>query len=261
MEILTVYAHPNPKSFCNAVLQQFTRGLKDAGHTCEVVDLYAIKFNPVLQMKDFANWLPDENAPDVVERVVKEQILTANTSLWNRIVARFMFRNKSPIEIINIINKQGPKDVREQQQKVANADALVFISPVWFVGFPAILKGWIERVFTLGFAYSLSSKGWHGDISGRIPRLTHEKALIINTTIFNEEAYNDGLKQAMTKLIDEFALHYPGIKTVEHEYFHAVNMADKKTLQDYLKRAYELGKEFANKPVNISPSLLKKIES
>lgn len=80
-----------------------------------------------------------------------------------------MFRNKSPIEIINIINKKGPGDVRKQQQKVANADALVFISPVWFVGFPAILKGWIEREFTLGFAYSLNSAGWHGDIGGRIP--------------------------------------------------------------------------------------------
>jgi NAD(P)H dehydrogenase (quinone) len=261
MKVLTVYAHPNPKSFCHAVLEQFTKGLNDAGHTNEVVDLYAIKFNPVLQMKDFANWLPDENAPDVVERVVKEQILTPNTSWWNRLVAWFMFRNKSNIEIINILNKRGPKDVREQQQKVANADALVFISPVWFVGFPAILKGWIERVFTLGFAYSLSSKGWHGDISGRIPRLTHEKALIINTTIFNEEAYAAGLKQAMTKLIDEFALHYPGIKTVEHEYFHAVNMAEKKTLQGYLDRAYLLGKEFSNKSGNLNPSSLKKIES
>jgi len=244
MKVLTVYAHPNSKSFCHALLLQFTKGLKDAGHTNEVIDLYEIGFNPVLKMKDFANWLPDENAPDVVERVVKEQILTTNTTLLNRIITRFMFHNKSPIEIINIINKRGPKDVRVHQKKVANAEALVFISPVWFVGFPAILKGWIERVFTLGFAFSLNSEGWHGDISGRIPRLKHEKALIINTTIFNEEAYQAGLKQAMTKLIDEFALHYPGIKTVEHEYFHAVNMADEKTLKGYLERAYQLGKEF-----------------
>jgi NAD(P)H dehydrogenase (quinone) len=251
MKVLTIYAHPNPKSFNHAILEKFTKGLKDAGHTNEVVDLYAIKFNPVLQMKDYVNWLPDENAPDVVDKVVKEQILNPNTSLWNRIVAWFMFRNKSPIEIINILNKRGPKDVRVQQKKVANADALVFMSPVWFVGFPAILKGWIERVFTLGFAYSLNSAGWHGDISGRLPKLTHEKALIINTTIFNETAYNDGLKKAMTKLIDEFAMHYPGIKTVQHEYFHAVNMADEKTLKDYLERAYQLGKEFTNKEVEV----------
>ncbi len=169
-----------------------------------------------------------------------------------------MFCNKSPIEIINIINKKGPKDVREQQRKVDNAEALVFISPVWFVGFPAILKGWIERVFTLGFAFSLTSPGWHGDIRGRIPRLTHEKELIINTTIFNEQAYNDGLKNAMTKLIDEFAFHYPGIKTVEHKYFHAVNMADEKPLKGYLERAYQMGKEFTNKKFEVRMPSIKK---
>jgi len=59
--------------------------------------------------------------------------------------------------------------------------------------FPAILKGWIERVFTLDFAFSLSPEGWRGKIEGRIPLLKHEKALIINTTIFNEESYKTGL--------------------------------------------------------------------
>ena len=49
----------------------------------------------------------------------------------------------------------------------------------------------------------------------------------------------------MKRLIDEFTLHYPGIRTVEHVYFYAVNMADEKTLQSYLERAYLLGKEFA----------------
>jgi NAD(P)H dehydrogenase (quinone) len=54
-----------------------------------------------------------------------------------------------------------------QQEKVARADALAFISPVYFVGFPAILKGWIERVFTLGFAFALKPEAWRGDVSGR----------------------------------------------------------------------------------------------
>jgi NAD(P)H dehydrogenase (quinone) len=81
--------------------------------------------------------------------------------------------------------------------------------------------------------------------------------LLINTTIFNEEAYQAGLKQAMTKLIDEFSMHYPGIKTVQHEYFHAVNMATEKTRNDYLERAYQLGKEFANKKVEVGPPSFK----
>ena len=245
MKILTVYAHPDPKSFCHAVLQQFTKGLEDAGHTNEVIDLYAIGFDPVLRTEDFPNWLPDENAPDVVEKVVKERVFAGNARLVQRMIMWSMFRNKSPLEVVTLLRKRGPKDVREQQEKVARAQALVFISPVWFVGFPAILKGWIERVFTLGFAFSLTSAGWRGDIRGRLPLLKHDKALIINTTIFNEEAYQDGLGEAMKRLIDEFTLHYPGIRTVEHVYFYAVNMADEKTLQSYLERAYLLGKEFA----------------
>jgi NAD(P)H dehydrogenase (quinone) len=246
MKILIVYAHPDPRSFCHAVQQRFAQGLEDAGHTFEVVDLYAIGFNPVLTTRDFANWLPDEYAPDIVEKVVRERVFAPDAGLLQRIVAWSRFRNRSPLEVMARLRKTGPADVREQQRKVAHAQALVFISPVWFVGFPAILKGWIERVFTLGFAFSLTSAGWRGDLRGRIGLLKHSKALIINTTIFNEDAYQEGgLREAMRRLIDEFCLQYPGIPTVEHEYFHAVNMADEKTLQAYLERAYRLGKEFS----------------
>jgi hypothetical protein len=106
-------------------------------------------------------------------------------------------------------------------------------------------KGWIERVFTLGFAFGLKPEAWRGDIRGRIPLLTHRKALIINTTIFDEQSYRDGLGDAMKTLIDEFALRYPGIQKVEHVYFYAVHGADDATRQAYLERAYRLGLEFA----------------
>ena len=43
MNILTIYANPNPRSFCHAILEHFTEGLNDAGHTNEVVDLYAMR--------------------------------------------------------------------------------------------------------------------------------------------------------------------------------------------------------------------------
>jgi len=47
----------------------------------------------------------------------------------------------------------------------------------------------------------------------------------------------------MKMLIDEYALRYPGIKRVEHEYFHAVPGADDATRRAYLDRAYLLGRE------------------
>ncbi|MBI1880961.1 MAG: NAD(P)H-dependent oxidoreductase [Chloroflexi bacterium] len=69
MKVLTVIANPNPKSFCHAVLQQFTAGLKDAGHTSEVIDLYAIRFDPVFRMPDFASYVHENMPMDVLERM------------------------------------------------------------------------------------------------------------------------------------------------------------------------------------------------
>jgi putative NADPH-quinone reductase len=59
-----------------------------------------------------------------------------------------------------------------------------------FLSFPAILKGWLDRVWTPGFAYDLTPDAWRGDINGRQPKLRHTKALIIQTTIFDKRAYD-----------------------------------------------------------------------
>ena len=66
-----------------------------------------------------------------------------------------------------------------QQEKVAWADGLAFIAPIHFCSFPAILKGWIDRVWTLDFAYGLTSGGWHGDVNGRIPLLHQHRCRAI----------------------------------------------------------------------------------
>jgi NAD(P)H dehydrogenase (quinone) len=112
------------------------------------------------------------------------------------------------------------------------------------VGSPAILKGWIERVFTYGFAYSLTRDGWRGDIKGRIPLFMHEKALLISTTLFDEESYQTGLGEAMKRLIDDFGFRYPGIKKVELVYFYSVSAVGDSTRRSYLLEARRLGKEF-----------------
>lgn len=246
MRVLIIYANPNPKSFCHAVLEHFRKGLTDAGHTSEVVDLYAIDFDPVLRARDAPSWM-DENLPqEILDRGNLEQaLLDGAGGPLRRFLVRRWIGNKDARGIIRALHKERiPGDVLEQQAKVARAQALVFISPVWFVGFPAMLKGWIERVFTLGFAFGLSHEGWRGDLAGRIPRLTLEKALVINTTLFDEAAYRSGLGDAMKLLIDGFTLSYPGIKQVEHVFFYAVYGADDATRQGYLQRAYRLGREF-----------------
>jgi NAD(P)H dehydrogenase (quinone) len=135
-------------------------------------------------------------------------------------------------------------DVVEHQEKVAKAQGLAFISPIWFVGLPAILKGWIERVYTAGFAFGLTREGWDGDLKGRIPLLKHEKVQIINTTLFDEASYKAGFESALKRLVDDFAFRYPGIKKVEHTYYYAVHGASPEIRESYLQNAYLLGKQY-----------------
>jgi NAD(P)H dehydrogenase (quinone) len=90
----------------------------------------------------------------------------------------------------------------------------------------------------------LTPAGWRGDIKGRIPLFKHEKALLISTTLFDEESYQAGLGEALTKLIDDFGIRYPGVKNVEHVYFYSVSAVGVEVRRSYLQEAYRLGKEF-----------------
>ena len=244
MKVLTVYANPNPGSFCHAILEQFSKGLKDAGHRNEVVDLYAIHFNPVLNLWDYASWIHETTPMEYLRAMIQS---STNRFIW--FFAEKWLYNRNISDIVKLARPFRPRDVLKQQKKVAEAEALVIIAPVWFVGFPAILKGWIERVFTYGFAFSFTSDGWKGEMGGRVPLFKHQKALIISTTMFNEKAYQGGIGQAMKKLMDDFGFRYPGIKNVEHVYFYSVSAVNAATRQNYLQQAYCLGKGFQSEEI------------
>jgi NAD(P)H dehydrogenase (quinone) len=69
MRVLTVIANPNPKSFCHAILRQFTKGLEEAGHISEVVDLYNIRFDPVFRTRDFASYVHESMPLEVLDEM------------------------------------------------------------------------------------------------------------------------------------------------------------------------------------------------
>jgi NAD(P)H dehydrogenase (quinone) len=246
MKVLTVYAHHNPRSFCHAILERFSEGLRAAGHENDVVDLHAIRFDPVFGDRDTPDWVDDSVPDDVLPHwQVRKSLLAGAGNPLRRLLVKRWIGQSDDRELVRRLHALGPpRDVAEQQAKVARADALAFVAPVYFVGFPAILKGWIERVFSMGFAFGMTADAWRGDLAGRVPLLRHEKALIMQTTIWDEASYDAGIKAAMKLLVDEYALRYPGIKRVEHEFFHAVNGADEATRRAYLDRAHQLGREF-----------------
>jgi NAD(P)H dehydrogenase (quinone) len=245
MKVLTVYAHYEPRSFCHSVLERFTAGLVDAGHESDVVDLYAMKFDPVFTRRDLASYIGGDVPPAILEPLdLKQRVLDQCRNPIERWTAGRVLRGKSPQEVAAFIRRRMPKDVLLQQKKVAAADGLAFVAPVHFVNFPAILRGWIERVFTYGFAFGLTEAGWHGDVNGRIPLLHHTRALIMTSTLFDEAAYDAGIRDAMEKTIDDWGFRFPGIADVEHVYFYRAAAADPPTIERYLQQAYVLGHEF-----------------
>jgi NAD(P)H dehydrogenase (quinone) len=239
MKVLTVYAHPDPRSFCHGVLERFTDGLRDGGHDSEVIDLHAIKFDPVFRDRDNASYIGPDMPADILDRVL-------GSCRWpgQRWLVERALRGKSQAEIAGLIRSRMPKDVLAQQAKVRSADALAFIAPIHFCSFPSILKGWIDRVWTLDFAYGLTSEGWHGDVNGRVPLLHHKRALIMTSTIFNKDVYDNGIRDAIGKVLDEWGFRYPGIPDVEHVYFYAATAATPELVQQYFAQAYDLGRHF-----------------
>jgi len=245
MKVLIVFAHPNPISFTRAVLDSFVKGLKEAGHQFEVLDLYKTKFNPVYQNVDFSFFVDEELPRDILEQMdLKGLIVKLAGGPIKRLVAKWWVKNKTNQDIINLIKSQRPKYILAQQKKVAEADVLVFITQVFWMHFPAIVKGWMERVLTYGFAYKLNEKGWKGDPEGRLPLLKIKKAIIMQPTFFNERVYREkGFKESMEKTIDNWGLKYPGIDEVDHIYFHSILSAGPETRRKYLETAYLKGKE------------------
>ncbi len=67
--------------------------------------------------------------------------------------------------------------VQAQAQRLVQAEALVLVFPTWWFGFPAILKGWFDRVWAPGIAFDHAK-----DLGAIKPLLLHlRKALVITT--------------------------------------------------------------------------------
>ena len=62
---------------------------------------------------------------------------------------------------------QTPQDIATEQQYVTEADAITFIYPIWWTGLPAILKGYVDRVFAYGFAYASGAAGIEKLLTGK----------------------------------------------------------------------------------------------
>jgi NAD(P)H dehydrogenase (quinone) len=109
-----------------------------------------------------------------------------------------------------------PEDVALERRYVAEADTLVFIYPVWWFAMPAIMKGYIDRVFGEGFAFAFNGTRLTGLLGGK-------RVHIINTTGSSEAVLSRmGYLEAMRVTAETGIFGFCGMDVVRHLYFFAV---------------------------------------
>lgn len=117
-------------------------------------------------------------------------------------------------------------DVKVEQEKITWAERLVLVYPIWWTGFPAILKGYIDRVFSYGFAYSKDEKEWVLPLKGK-------KALLISTHDQPESVYHDRMYTSLRDTQDVGVFEFCGI-AAQHVFFPGIMGSSDELRQGYL---------------------------
>ncbi|MDP3976223.1 MAG: NAD(P)H-dependent oxidoreductase [bacterium] len=130
-------------------------------------------------------------------------------------------------------------DVKEAQGKISAASALIFIYPTWWYGMPGRLKGFVDRVFTTGFAYRFrKTHHWQefaAWLLSFIPGIRYflqpysalgllkkKKTLIFRT--FGGPKFGKRIFGNTTAELEEGVLRFCGITDITvHEYFNVNN--------------------------------------
>ncbi|ENG6105384.1 NAD(P)H-dependent oxidoreductase [Serratia liquefaciens] len=188
MNVLIVYAHPEPQSL-NGSLRDFSvQRLKAAGHEVQVSDLYAMQWKATLDANDSTAQSGDRFNPSLDSQQAFAQGLQS-------------------------------KDIELEQEKLLWADTVILQFPLWWFSMPAILKGWVERVYAYGFAYGVgehSDVRW-GDRYGE-GTLAGKRAMLIVTTGGWESHYAQrGINGPIDDIlfpIQHGILYYPGFEVL-----------------------------------------------
>ncbi|MFP3493999.1 NAD(P)H-dependent oxidoreductase [Pseudomonas sp. SIMBA_059] len=182
MNVFIVHAHPEPKSFCAALKSAAVQEFQKAGHDVVVSDLYEMAFNPVASTEDF---LQPENA-DYCVYALEQRNAVRTTSL-------------SP-------------DIQKELEKLLWCDLLVLSFPLFWCSLPAILKGWIDRVFVSGIVYGGKRFYNHGGLRGK--RVLVSVTLGGQEHMFQPEGIHGSLEDMLKHLL-QGTLAYSGMDVHE----------------------------------------------
>ena len=126
---------------------------------------------------------------------------------------------------------RSPLDIAKEQDRIKKADLITLVYPLWWASFPGILKGYIDRVFTNGFAYQYGQNGATGLLVG--------KKVILHTTMGNtvEEYEEKGLIEAFKISQGQEIFGYCGMDILGHYFYPQITLADDAQRDSFLTEA------------------------
>lgn len=223
MRVFIVHAHPEAKSFNGAMTGVATTTLREAGHEVIVSDLYAMQFNPVSGRENFTTVLDAD--------YFKQQAEEAHAVLHDGFAPA----------------------LQQEMEKLFWCDALILQFPLWWFGLPAILKGWVDRVFAAGGRLYGGGKFYdRGVLAG--------KRAMCSITIGGPEAMyaETGLNGPISTIlfpINHGILYFVGFSVIEPFLVHAPARMDEaarhRELERYRKRILTL----SSAPTIVYPGL------
>ena len=118
-------------------------------------------------------------------------------------------------------------DVRAEQELIRATDILIVVYPLWWSGMPAMMKGYIDRVFSYGFAYEINETGGVGLLTGK-------KVFLVTTTGASREDYEQlDMYRSFAQTIDSGIFRFSGMEVIDHIYYASVpyvTVEDRKTM-------------------------------
>jgi len=139
----------------------------------------------------------------------------------------------SASELKGLKNHQVSKEGEREQKLIKEADVVIFIYPIWWGTTPAMLKGYIDKVFSISFAVQ------SGDKNG-VHSIKYKDAYIFNTMGMSKDSFEERhFGELYEKTFDDAVLSTAGFKVVEHKYFWSLPTDDDNLKKSYLDEVEE----------------------
>jgi len=173
--------------------------------------------------------------PNSFNAAIKDRIVEVGEQKgWITVVRDLYSMNFDPIlsgkDIVGFKKGIFAPEIAEEHKHFEWADMITLVYPLWWAGLPAIMKGYLDRVLSYGFAYKY-------DNNGKCPLLANKKAFMVCTLGEDIEFYERiGMIEALNKTSDFGIFGFCGTHVVDHLYFGSVSRVTPEERAEYLNR-------------------------